>query len=303
MFLNSIKAGGKAFLAVCYRNRATIATGAGMLAVVVGTGVVISKATQAAEVAEEIAVKNNYIHNRDEADDWSSPSERSKARIGVLGFAAKEYTKTYALGLGIEAIGLGLIAWSDHTQNNQITTISTMLASTSATLSAVKERVIADQGEEKWQEYLLGPQLTTVDVMPDGTIVQTTEPIEDPSASNGFPPHCFFFDEANPNWEKDATQNRHFLEDHLRWLNRRLQEEGFLWENDIRRDIGAELVKSGWTSGIFAKDKNGMQNYISFGLEAKNPAAQAFRDGIEPSILIQLNVEDNITEQIKLPLV
>ena len=298
-----IKAGLKAFGAIVYRNRADIATVAGMLSVVAGTCVVISKATQAAEITEEIAVKNNYICRRDEEGDWESKSERSKARLGVLGFAAKEYAKTYSLGLGIEALGLGLVAWGSHEKSNQIATVSTMLASASATLNSVKERVIADQGEEKWQEYLLGPQFTTVDVMPDGTVIQTTEPVEDPSSANGFPPHCFFFDEANPNWEKDARMNRDFLEDHQRWLNRRLQEEGFLWENDIRRDIGAELVKCGWTSGIFAKNADGSINYISFGLDAKNPAAQAFRDGIEPSVLIQLNVEDNITEQIQMPLI
>lgn len=298
-----IKAGAKALLAIAYRNRATIATVAGMACVAVGTGVVISKATQAAEVAEELHVKSNNIKRRDAAEDWESKQERSKARRDMLGFAVKEYSRTYALGVGIELVGLGLIGWSDYTQNSQIATISTMLASTTATLSAVKERVIADQGEEKWQQYLLGPQCTTVDVMPDGTIIQTTEPIDNPNRGANLPPHCFFFDEANPNWEKDAIYNRDFLEAHQRWLNEKLWAEGFLFENDIRRDLGEPIVKSGWTSGIFAQDKNGNRNYISFGLDAKNPAAQAFRDGTEPSILIQLNVEDNILEQIQMPLI
>ena len=297
------KAGAKALLAVAYKNRATIATVAGMLCVATGTGIVISKATQAAEVAEELHVKSNKIKRRDAEEDWVSKQERSKARREMLGYAVKEYSRTYALGIGVELVGLGLIGWSDYTQNSQIATISTMLASTTATLSAVKERVIADQGEEKWQEYLLGPQLTTVDVMPDGTIIQTTEPIDNPNRGANLPPHCFFFDEANPNWEKDPIYNRDFLESHLRWLNERLWVEGFLFENDIRRELGEPIVKSGWTSGIFAQDKDGNRNYISFGLDAKNAAAQAFRDGIEPSILIQLNVEDNILEQIKAPLI
>lgn len=298
-----IKAGVKALGAIVYRNRADIATVAGMISVVAGTCVVISKATQAAEIAEELSIKSNYMHALSESKDPEDRQELHRVRREFLGTAVKEYTKTYALGVGIEALGLGLVAWGSHEKSNQIATVSTMLASASATLNSVKERVIADQGEEKWQEYLLGPQFTTVDVMPDGTVIQTTEPVEDPSAANGFPPHCFFFDESNPNWEKDARMNRDFLEDHQRWLNRRLQEEGFLWENDIRRDIGAELVKCGWTSGIFAKNADGSINYISFGLDAKNPAAQAFRDGVEPSVLIQLNVEDNITEQIQMPLI
>lgn len=288
---------------MAYKNRATIETVIGIGLVGFGTAKIISKATQAAEIAEEIHVKSNFIHKRDAADDWDSKKERSKARRDMVGFAVKEYSKCYGVGIGAELLGLGLIVVSDITQANQIATISTMLASTSATLNAVKERVIADQGEEKWQEYLLGPQFTTVDVLPDGTVVQTTEPIDNPNRAAGLPPHCFFFDEHNPNWEKSAMMNRDFLEAHQRWLNERLWAEGFLFENDIRRDLGEPIVRSGWTSGIFAQDKDGNRNYISFGLDAKNPAAQSFRDGVEPSILIQLNVEDNIIEQIQLPLI
>ena len=298
-----VRAFVKTALALGYKHRATIETAVGIGLIAFGTGKIISKAREACELADELSVMNNKIHVKDENNDWVDKKERNSAVMHMVGHAVKGYGKTYGLAIGAQVAGTGLVILSDVTQANQIATVSTLLASTSATLSTVKERVIADQGEEKWQEYLLGPQCTTVDVMPDGTVIQTTEPINDPSSENGFPPHCFFFDEANINWEKDARYNRDFLETHLRYLNERLWAEGFLFENDIRRDIGAPITKSGWTSGIFAEDKDGNRNYISFGLDAKNERAQAFRDGIEPTILIQLNVEDNILEQIKLPLI
>ncbi len=299
----SFKSGLKAFGAVLYRNRAAIETVTGLTCIAVGDGLIISKAKEAADISYEVEAMMADIHERDANHDWENKKERSKEMRRVLKFATKGYFKAYGLGIGLQLAGGTLVAVSDITQAKEITKVSTLLATTSATLSAVKERVIADQGEEKWQEYLLGPQFTTVDVMPDGTIIQTTEPIDNPGAEAGLPPHCFFFDESNYNWEKDARANKDFLEDHERWLNQRLWAEGFLFENDIRRDIGAPIVKSGWTSGIFAEDKNGNRNYISFGLNAKNPAAQRFREGVEPTILIQLNVEDNIIDQIKLPLI
>ena len=295
----------KSVCAIAYRNRAKIETVAGIGFVALGTGLIISKAKQAADVSYEIEARYDDIHKKDATDGWVDKKERSKDVRDVLKYAVVGYTKAYWPGIGCELVGLTLIAISDITQTKELQATSALLAATSATLSAVKERVIADQGEEKWQEYLLGPQYTTVDVLPDGTVVQTTEPLDNPNAGAGLPPHCFFFDECNcPNtWEKDPLMNRDFLENHLHWINERLWVEGFLFENDIRRDLGAPIVKSGWTSGIFAEDKNGNRNYISFGLDAKNPAAQRFRDGIEPSILIQLNVEDNIIDQINAPLI
>ena len=297
------KAAIKSFGAVVYKNRAKIETAAGIGLVMVGTGVIISKATKAADVHNEIEEKINYIRKVDAADDWTSKKERSQARRDVLKYAAVNYTRTYWLGLTCEALGLTLIAISDITMNKELSATSALLATTSAAFSNYRQRVIADQGEEKDQEYLLGPQFTTVDVMPDGTIIQTTNPLDNPNEEVGLPPHCFFFDESNPNWEKEPRINRHFLEQHQIWLNQKLQIEGFLFENDIRRDIGAQLVKSGWTSGIFAEDKDGNKNYLKLGLDAKNPAAQRFRDGVEPSIVIQLNVEDNIIDQINMPLI
>lgn len=299
----NIKALLKALGAVIYKNRATIETVAGMVAVAVGTGVVISKARKATEVADELETMNQVIRIKDANNDWEDKKERSHEVRRMVKYAVVEYTKAYALGLGLEAVGFGLIVASDITMSNELTAATALAASYASTLSAVKDRVIADQGEEKWQEYLLGPQFTTVDVMPDGTVIQTTEPLDNPNASAGLPPHCMIFDEANYNWEKDPIANLNFLEGHLRWLNERLWREEFLFENDIRRDLGFPIVKSGWTSGIFAKDKDGNRVYLDIGLNAKNPAAQRFRDGIEPSIILQLNVEDNIIEQMRIPLI
>lgn len=295
----------KVFFAKAYDNRALIETAVGMVAVAAGTGIIISKAKQAADISYQIEDMMDDIHKKDATDGWTDKKERSAARRDVLGYGVKSYTKTYWLGVTLVVGGEVLQGFGYATKCQQFSAATALAASYAATLNAVKGRVIADQGEEKWQEYLLGPQYTTVDVMPDGTIIQTTEPIPDNNGDTGLPPHCFFFDECNcPNsWEKDPYMNRDFLENHQRWLNERLWVEGFLFENDIRRDIGAPLVKSGWTSGILAEDKDGNRNWLDLGLGAKNPAAQAFRDGVEPSILIQMNVEDNIIDQLKLNLI
>lgn len=293
-----VKATLKRFGAMCYKNRSNIEFVAGLLLETAGVAVIISKATKAAEVTEEVSRRLEDVRLGDEENAWESEEERKAEKRDILKYAVVGYTKTYALGVGFVIGGMALNVVSKITDNNTISEAYALVASTAAAFSQYRQRVIADVGEEKDQEYLLGPQVTTVDILPDGTVIQTTEPVENPNGGANLPPHCVMFDESNQNWTKEPGLNRDFLEDCERWLNKRLQYEDFLFENDIRRYIGAPLVKCGWTAGIFATDKDGNINRLKFGLDAKNPAAQRFRDGVEPSIILQFNVEDNILEQM-----
>ena len=286
-----------------YHNRATLETVVGGSLVVLGTIKIMSKAREACEIADEIEYKQMQIRRKDANEDWTCKKDRSREQKGVLKYAAVSYTKCYGFGVGMVLGGLALEGLGFCTEANELKIMTATAASYAATLGTVKERVIADQGEAKWQEYLLGPQCETVEVKEDGTIVQKIEPVDNPNRNVNLPPHCYFFDEACPAWEKDPKMNRDFLEDHQRWLSERLWAEGFLWTNDILRDLKLPLVKSGWTSGIMAVDEHGNRNYVDLGLGAMNPSAQAFRDGIEPSIILQLNVEDNITDKVSLKLI
>lgn len=299
----NVKATLKTIGAVIYKNRATIETVAGMAAVAVGTGIIISKAKQAAEISYEIEEMLDDIHEKDATRSWEDKKDRSRARKAVLKFAVVNYSKAYGVGGGLVVFGEVLQGVGFGTKCGELQIATASLSALSATFAQYRQRVIDDQGEEKDQEYLLGPQIVKAEVKPDGTVTQITETIPDHNKDLGLPPHCIMFDEANPNWEKDPLVNRDYLEQQQIWLNERLNREGFLWENDIRRAIGAELVKCGWTSGILAENPDGGPNKLYFGLDAKNPAAQRFRDGVEPSIILQLNVEDNITDKLKLRLI
>ena len=296
----SFKAALKRLGAVIYKNRSNIEFVGGLLLEAGGTALIISKAKKAAEIHDTCSWRLEEFRVQDAADNWESPEERKTEKRDILKYAAVEYTKCYALGVGMMATGMALTVVSKLTDNNTISEAYALAASTAAAFSQYRARVVEDQGEEKDQLYLFGPQTTTVEVKEDGTVVQKTEPVKDQWGNINLPPHCFFFDACNcpGTWEKDPALNRDFLENHLRWLNQRLQAEGFLFENDIRRDLGAPIVKCGWTSGIFAEDEEGNTNYLKLGLDAKNPAAQNFRDGIEPCIIIQMNVEDNILDKL-----
>ena len=117
--------------AVIYKNRAKIETIAGMSLVVIGTGHVISKAREAAQVSDTIEKEFDAIHETDRADGWTDKKERSRAVRTTLKTAAKGYTKAYWFGLTCELVGLVLIEVSDITQAKELQVTSTLLATTS----------------------------------------------------------------------------------------------------------------------------------------------------------------------------
>ena len=281
-----LKAKMKRIGAIIYKNRSNIEFAAAILLEIGGTAVIMSKADRAAEISDQIQYMLDCINTNDKNNNWDSPAERRSEVANVAKFAVTEYTKCYGVGVGMLIAGIIFNCLSKATDRNEIANLSMAFAGLSATFAQYRQRVIEDQGEEKDQEYLLGPQLTTVDVLSDGTVVQTTEPVKDEWGRINLPPHCIMFDETNPNNEKDAIINRDFLENHLRWLDERLEAEEFLWENDIDPETGDKV-----------------RNHLSFGLEAKNPAAQRFRDGIEPNIILQLNMEDNIMNNLSIEII
>ena len=278
---------------VIYDNRSNIEFIAGTALVVAGTVVVIKQAEKAVEVKGEIERLKKNIELTDDADGWESQGERTKACFAVAKTAVFGYSKTYGVGIGMELAGLTLQGISKATDRAQIAGLVTNLSGLAAQFAAYRQNVRDELGDEKDEQFLLGHK-QTVTVTDDGTTIIEDGPIT-------IPDHAFFFDETNPNWEKEGFMNRDFLESHERWLNDRLWVEGLLTENDIRKDVKAPIsvdaAKGDW--GITAVDDNGNRNYISFGINKNTERAQAFRDGTEKSFLVILNnMEPNICTKL-----
>lgn len=275
---------------VIYDNRSNIEFIAGTALVVAGTVVVIKQAEKAVEVKGEVERLKKNIELTDDADGWESQGERTKACFAVAKTAVFGYSKTYGVGIGMELAGLTLQGISKATDRSEISSKTMALTSIAAQFAAYRQRVREDVGEEKEEEYYIGKPAGIVQVGENGEVYEETTVVPD---------HAFLFDETNSNYEKEGTFNLDFLESHEHWINERLWAEGFLWENDIRRDVNAPIDPNAGKGdyGITAVDDEGNRNYISFGLKSRR--AQSFRDGTEKSFLVILNnMEPNITKKL-----
>ncbi len=271
-----------------YDNRANIEFVVGTSLVVVGTGMAIAKAEDAVEVKYEMERQIKEIELRDEDDGWETNGERTKACLTMAKTTAVGYAKVYALPLGIEIAGIALQSVSHATSRSEVAAATSALTSLATQFYNYRERVKEEIGEDKEEKIYLGVGKEVVNE--DGSFSTTDLPIA--------PPHTFIFDESNVNYEKTPGANRDFLDQHLFWLNDRLWREGILWENDIRRDVGAPIDPEATNWGITAVDEDGNRNYISFGMEKNTERAQAFRDGLEQSFWITLNMEPNISKKM-----
>ena len=270
-----------------YDNRSNIEFAAGTLMVIAGTAMVISKAEKAVEVKDEMDRKIKNIELKDEYEDWDSKSQRTKECVKMAKETAIGYLKVYGPGLAVEVGGLTLMGISHATDRKEIATVSAALASTALEFANYRARVKEEFGEEKDEEFLMGKPVVEEK---DGKVTITPATI---------PKHSFMFDSKNPNHSGDPMMDLDYLENHERWLNMRLQKEGILWENDIRRDIKADIdpEADGW--GITAVDDDGNTNYISLGLNKNTERAKAFREGKTDSFLIILdNMEPNISKKM-----
>lgn len=276
--------------ATLWDHRADIEFVVGTGLVATGSVIAMTKAEDAVEVKHKVEYEIKVIELKDENNDWDSKGEKRKECAKMVKDAVVGYTKVYALPIGMQVAGFTLQTISYKTQKAQIATLATNLAAETMAFAAYRQNVINDLGEEKDEEYLLGVEKEIVNE--DGKEVEKVYATRRPD-------HSFLFDETNPNYKKEGFSNLEFLEDHERWLNDRLWTEGFLWENDIRRDVDAPIDPNAESYGITAVDENGNRNYISFGIQKNTERARVFREGTEKSFLIILNnMEPNITKKL-----
>lgn len=266
---------------------------AGVICVGLGTASLIKSSEKIAEVKRDISERNDFIKTVDkEENGWEEAGQRRRDYVAeTVKEAVVGYTKAAGPGVVLIVGGEVLQGISHVTLTHKFSAVSASLAGVSAKFADYRKAVVADQGEEKDYEYMVGPSMKTVEVKKDGTVIEKTTPINNDN-NRVYIPHSFFFDETNINYESNATANRDFLETRLAYVNQALSVKRFMTENDIRKYFDAPLTIAGQAAGVRYENPDGTTNQVSIGLELNNEAAQRFRDGLEPSFLVIIQYSD-----------
>lgn len=266
---------------------------AGVACVALGTASLVKSAEKIAEVKRDISERNDFIKEVDkEENGWEEAGQkRSEYVMETVKEATIGYAKAAGPGVVLIVGGEILQGISHVTLTHKFSAVSASLAGVSAKFADYRKAVVADQGEEKDYEYMVGPSMKTVEVRKDGTVIEKTVPINGGN-KRVYIPHSFMFDEVNINWESNAEANRDFLETRLAFVNQALSVKRFMTENDIRKYFDAPLTVAGQAAGVRYENPDGSTNQISIGLDRHNDATQRFMDGIETNFLAIIQYSD-----------
>lgn len=109
-----------------------------------------------------------------------------------------------------------------------------------------------------------------------------------------FSPYARIFDETNPNWSFDSSQNKMFLECVEKVMNDRLVSRGYLFLNEVYDALGftetsyGQLV--GWLYGYGGRDQK--VDFQIWNMNVGNPEQKIrFINGDESSVVLDFNVD------------
>lgn len=205
----------------------------------------------------------------------------------VYGQSAARLIKLYGPSVVLGVASAGALTGS----HVQLTRRNSALTATAAALSKAyddyRERVRAEVGEEK--ELALHRAITEQKVEIDGKkeTVQIVNPL-------GLSAYSRVFDEASPEWQKDAELNYIFVKTQQNYANHLLHARGHVFLNEVYDALGLERSRAGAVVGwVLEGDGDG---HIDFGLHLAHNSQ--FIDGNERSAWLDFNVDGIIYDKI-----
>lgn len=276
---------------------------------VAGTvGVVISAVMACKATLKVHEVVNNV---KDDIDAIHEAAEKGETKAG-LPYNAEDSKKDLTIvytqtGLKVAklygpAVVLGALSITGILASNNILRKRNMaLAAAYATVDSgfkeYRKRVVERFGEGLDRELKYGIKAKEVEeivVNEDGTettVKKTIEVAENPTQVS---PYAIIYDDGCNGWTKDPELNKFFLMRVQDWANQKLNEQGYLFLNDVYEQIGVPKTKIGHHVGWVTDGEHG-DPYVDLGLwDIHNERKRAFVNGYERNIIVDPNVHGDV---------
>lgn len=195
--------------------------------------------------------------------------------------------KNYAPAIVVGGLSIASFLASYKILNARYIAASSVAAAISEAFRKYRTRVREEYGDEVDRHLYFGTEkIKVVDLKEDGTSEE--KEIESMNIDqNGIPLYAKFFDEANPQWNKNPEINYMFLRGLENKLTDKFHTQGYLLLNQVYRALDIPETDLGCEVGWF--ESHGDKN-VDFGIfDANNERKRAFVNGYEPSILLCFN--------------
>lgn len=212
----------------------------------------------------------------------------------------KEYWP--AAVLGAVSISMAIGANNIHAERNA--NLAAAYSVVAGAFAAYRKRVAETFGDDKEKEVFTGVKKVEKTVKGENGKKQKVEEVV--RTDTPLSPYARCFDESNPNWKSNATNNLTFLEAQERILNDRLKVKGMLLLNDVYDQLGMDRSQAGCAVGWVYDPKNeNLENYVDFGLyrltgdEDSDQAKFDFMEGHEKSVWLDFNVDGSVYDLMR----
>ena len=271
-----------------YHNRSNIAFGAGMVLNLAGIGLFVRATHKNEEVIADHKIKMAI-----------TPEEDKESRRKICKHTVVETTKNYAGAVLTTLASYACFGYSKATDLSELGKANAAASAAVIAYEALKEKIIAEDGSEKW-ERLSG--ITTEEVVDEETGEVTTETRFD---KEGLPLYSILFDEVNQNYQKYPGANRRFLVSQMKNVQYDLGNKKIILLTDVLKNylgysmapddyFSAKYMKSIANAGWFIGDATDPTTVVNF--FGQGPATERFMNDAEPSVLLEFNCYHNVYE-------
>ena len=278
-----------------------ILAGVGVVGVVAST-VMACKATMKLndilEESKETRDKIKEVENNPAYEDKYTPEDAKKDLTINYMQTSMKIAKLYAPAVLLGSASLGCLLASNDILRKRNAALSAAYMTVDKGFKEYRQRVAERFGEEVEKEIrynIKAEEIETTVVNEDGSEVTVKETVKtmDP---NLYSDYARFFDEYNPNWQNDPEYNLMFLKSQQQYANDLLIARGRLFLNEVYDMLGMERSKAGQVVGWVYNEANPSgDNFVDFGIyDLHKERTRAFVNGLEPSILLDFNVDGNI---------
>lgn len=263
---------------------------------VVATAVLASKATlkmdgilKEAE-ADRAKIEKAETEHSDKYTAEDAEQDRKLSRVKLAIEVAKAYAPAALVGIAT----IGLLTGSHVILKKRNAGLAAAYKAVDQAFKQYRQRVIADLGEDKDQEYrynLVEAEIAVEDE--HGVDVKIGKKI----GPNGMSMYAVCFDEHNRNWQRDWNYNSTFLASRQTWANNKLRADGHIFLNDIYRMLGMPDTPAGAVTGwVDGGDGDDTVIFNIFGPDRM--MGDMFVQGNERSVWIDFNVDGVIYDKI-----
>ena len=292
-------------------NSPTILVVTGVVGVVTATVLACRSTIKAKEIVEESKKDLDMIHDceanktLEESGEYTK-EDAKKDKVTVAVKTTVKLLKCYILPLLIFVLSIWAIFASHGIMIRRNTAIAAAYTGLASTFSSYRKNVVEKFGEGVDKELRYG--LKAVDVEEEVEKEDGTKEVKKVNkvVATGveYSDYSKFFDDSSAFWTDDAEYNRTFLEGTLVWLNKELKKRAGkpLYLNEVYDALDIERTDAGQVVGwrYLPNDKGHRgDNFISFGLPEKGevPKSEAMRrfwNGLEPTVLLDFNVDGEV---------